>query len=183
MHELIPTTTSIIGHEEANTVNGRELHRFLRVGRDFPTWIKDRLFDYKENQDYIVFTEKVGNPSGGRPRKEYHLTLDMAKELSMMERNDMGKIARDYFIKCEKKANNIRFVLNELMNSRPLWRKIERYTELGLSMAEVALLCKRTKSTIRGHVRRMEACGLLTPPPNLKELQAMAQRLLPGMEA
>lgn len=43
------------------------------------------------------------NPLGGRPVKEYHITIEMAKELSMVERNDKGKQARRYFIECEKK--------------------------------------------------------------------------------
>src|SRR5690606_14378984 len=44
------------------------------------------------------------NPKGGRPAKEYALTIDMAKELSMVERNDKGKEARQYFIECERRA-------------------------------------------------------------------------------
>ncbi len=52
----------------------------------------------------------------------------------------------------------------ELLLARPLWAKIKRYTALGLNRREIALLCCRSKRTIRGHIRRMESCGLLTPP-------------------
>ena len=53
-----------------------------------------------ENQDFVTFSE---NSEKGRPRLEYALTLDMAKELSMVERNEQGKEARRYFIECEKR--------------------------------------------------------------------------------
>lgn len=56
-----------------------------------------------ENEDYVVFTEFGENSKGGRPKKEYALTLDAAKELSMVEGNEKGKQARKYFIACEKK--------------------------------------------------------------------------------
>jgi anti-repressor protein len=45
-------------------------------------------------------------PNGGRPAKEYALTLDMAKELSMVERTEKGKQARQYFLVCERRAKN-----------------------------------------------------------------------------
>lgn len=86
------------------TVNARELHEFLEVGKDFSTWMKDRInqFDFVEDVDFVVFPE-IGE-KGGRPLTSYHLSLDMAKELSMVERNDKGKQARQYFIECERRA-------------------------------------------------------------------------------
>ena len=93
-----------------NTVNARDLHNFLEIGKDFTTWIKDRInkYDFQENQDFIVFTENGENLKGGRPKQEYHLTIDMAKELSMVEKNEKGKIARLYFIDCEKQLRQIK---------------------------------------------------------------------------
>ena len=71
----------------------------------FADWIKNRIneYDFVENQDFISFSENLEKPTGGRPSQEYYITLDMAKELSMVERNDKGKQARRYFIECEKK--------------------------------------------------------------------------------
>ena len=88
-------------------VEGRELHQFLGVGKDFSNWIKDRIkeYDFQENQDFRLlakFGEQKGK--GGHNRKEYQLTLDMAKELSMVERNEKGKQVRRYFIECERQA-------------------------------------------------------------------------------
>lgn len=106
MQELIALEKRVISEGEVQTVNARDLHAFLEVGKDFSNWIKDRIEQYGfiENQDFAVFAEIGGNPKVGRPSKDYAITLDMAKELAMVERNDKGKQARLYFIECEKRA-------------------------------------------------------------------------------
>ena len=102
MNALIPIRHS--GSQPA--VNARDLHAFLEIGKDFSTWIKSRIedFGFVENQDFAIFPETGENP--GRPRIEYALSLDMAKELSMLERNGKGRQARQYFIECERQANS-----------------------------------------------------------------------------
>jgi len=87
--------------EGIQTVNARELHEFLEVGRDFSNWIKQRIekYDFVENQDFAVIAGIGENPNGGRPLKEYHISTEMAKELSMLENNEKGKQARRYFKK------------------------------------------------------------------------------------
>ncbi len=60
--------------------------------------------EIEENIDYIVLANSGENPAGGRPKQEYIISLEMAKELSMVERNEKGKEARKYFIECEKIA-------------------------------------------------------------------------------
>ena len=101
--ELVPIGQQTIGGKVVQTVNARELHEFLEVKTRFNDWIRERIeqFSFVENQDFVTFTE---NPVKGRPSLEYALTLDMAKELSMVERNDKGKQARQYFIECERLA-------------------------------------------------------------------------------
>lgn len=95
-----------IGADTVQTVNARDLHAFLEVGKDFTNWIKARIeqYDFVENRDFVVFARSGENPSGGRPAKEYALTIDMAKELAMVERNERGRRARAYFIECERRA-------------------------------------------------------------------------------
>ncbi len=85
-------------------VNARELHQFLEVDTQFKDWIKRRIEDYGfvENEDFEVLLKNERNSKGGRPSKEYAITLDVAKELSMVERNEKGRQARRYFIECEK---------------------------------------------------------------------------------
>lgn len=101
---LLPIQTADLDQEALPTVNARDLHAFLEAGKMFAHWIQDRIdkFGFVENQDFIVFAKIGKNPSGGRPGVEYLLTLDMAKELAMVENNPKGREARRYFIACEK---------------------------------------------------------------------------------
>lgn len=66
----------------------------------------------------------------------------------------------------------------ELLSAKPLWAKIKRYKDLGLSHREIALLCRRDDSTIRKHIRRMERCGLVVPPKDLPQLQGMVRHFV-----
>ena len=105
MTQLIPLHSQTIDGNAVETVNARELHAFLEVQTRFNDWITTRISEYEfvENQDYVRFTENSVKPQGGRPSIEYYTTLDMAKELAMVERNEKGKQARKYFIECERK--------------------------------------------------------------------------------
>ncbi|ACS51074.1 anti-repressor protein [Bartonella grahamii as4aup] len=108
MNILITISEQNINQETVQTVNARELHAFLEVGRDFTTWIKNRIKTYKFvcAKDYILTFPKTGERQNVC-MTEYHLTLDMAKELSMVERNEKGRQARRYFIECEKKFKSL----------------------------------------------------------------------------
>ena len=105
MTQLIPLHSQTIDGNAVETVNARELHAFLEVQTRFNDWIAARINEYGfiENQDFVSFTENPVKIQRGRPSKEYQISLDMAKELAMVERNDKGKQARQYFIECERK--------------------------------------------------------------------------------
>lgn len=104
--QLIPVFDGTINNEPTLLCNARDLHAFLGVGKDFSTWINDRISEYgfKANLDYTVFSPDLGK-TVGRRRKDYHLTLDTAKETAMVERNEKGRQIRRYFIECEKKLH------------------------------------------------------------------------------
>ncbi|EDM2047195.1 phage antirepressor Ant [Salmonella enterica subsp. enterica serovar Muenchen] len=104
-NQLIPVFNGTINNESVLLCDARELHNFLGVGKDFSTWIKSRIAEYGfvENQDYILLSNSGKQSSrGGHNRKDYHLTLDTAKETAMVERNEKGRQIRRYFIECEK---------------------------------------------------------------------------------
>ena len=91
-------------------VSARDLHAFLESKQDFSTWIKNRIekYDLVENVDYVTAPQIYGTANGGHStRLEYALTIDAAKELSMVEGNEKGKQARKYFIACEQKLKEI----------------------------------------------------------------------------
>lgn len=140
MNELIKVEGCVINGESIQTINARELHAFLESGIRFNDWIKKRISEYGfiEGIDYVrhelaagvkmsdssdgmgglinaqknVALESTGCKNFGQQgRIEYAVTLDMAKELSMVERNEKGKQARQYFIECERRAKTAGFSL------------------------------------------------------------------------
>ncbi|EOK0451679.1 antA/AntB antirepressor family protein [Escherichia coli] len=106
-NQLIPVFNGTISNETTLLVNARDLHSFLCVGRMFAHWVKERIAEYGfvESQDYILICQngQTKGRGGNRRSKDYHLTLDTAKELAMVERNEKGRQIRRYFIECEKK--------------------------------------------------------------------------------
>lgn len=102
MQELIKITEK----DGQQLVSGKELHNFLEVGRDFSTWIKARIkkYEFVENTDFTIITT---TPQNGGIAKDYIITVDMAKQLSMVENNEKGNQARKYFIQCEKKLREV----------------------------------------------------------------------------
>jgi len=101
----LPISVQTVGEAEVKTVDARKVHQWLGVGSRFADWIKDRItyFEFIEGRDYYRTNQKVGIRSNVT-QIDYLLTLSMAKELCMVERNDQGKKARQYFIECERVA-------------------------------------------------------------------------------
>ena len=108
---------------EGFCVSAKDLHKQLQVGRDYTTWIKDRIkkYDFIINEDYIDYWVKDGiifddtqmgdvkldiTNSNQMVRngysKEYKLTIDCAKQLCMVQNNNLGKMTRKYFIYVER---------------------------------------------------------------------------------
>lgn len=104
MNHIIKIGTDDIGGDTVQTVNARDLHEFMASKRQFADWIKERieLYGFVQGIDFVQFHKKV--KGSVKPLSEYHISIDMAKEISMVERNAKGKEARMYFIACEKQA-------------------------------------------------------------------------------
>ena len=116
MQELI----KVFRRNEKDLVSGRELHEYLGVGRRFTTWIIGRIEEYgfEENVDFVVNRSFSQNgEKGGRPIEDYSITLDMAKELCMLEKNELGRIARKYFIERDKKLTAIETEVRRQINN------------------------------------------------------------------
>jgi phage anti-repressor protein len=119
---LVPVFTGTLNSQSVQLCDARTLHAFMQVKRDFNTWIKGRIrkFGFVEGVDFITVknlsspdlgSTKLDSPNrgnqvhgGDRKSIDYHLTLDMAKELSMVENNEQGREARRYFIACERRV-------------------------------------------------------------------------------
>lgn len=108
MNELIPIN---MNDPERITVSARDLHEFLEVGADFRHWFP-RMCEYgfEQGRDFNpVKFDRVQNEGGrtvSRIVDDAQITIDMAKELCMLQRNEKGKQARQYFIQLEKDWNS-----------------------------------------------------------------------------
>ncbi|MDU1488424.1 antA/AntB antirepressor family protein [Ligilactobacillus animalis] len=101
MNYLIPVEKD----EQGNVVvSGRELHDFLEINTPYTQWFERMVgYGFDENVDFIGLSQKSEKPIGGRPQQDHALTLDMAKEISMIQRTERGKQARQYFLEIEKR--------------------------------------------------------------------------------
>ena len=154
---LIPVFNGLIQNQPVQLCNARELHTFLDIGKDYSTWIKDRINEYGfiQNEDYLVITERTN----GRPRKEYHITLDMGKELGMVERNERGRQIRQYFIRCERTLKALQQP-QQLALPEPEKKFTLEFTEYELEQL-VWLWCSHSKmNTLLGQLEKpLEAIG------------------------
>ncbi len=197
-HALIPTFQGIVNDMPQTMCNARDLHTFLEVGRDFSSWIKGRIeqYGFVEELDYLLaktgeqvdeYSPVLGSiPRGrGQPRIEFHLSMDMAKELAMIENNDKGRAVRRYFIRMEAKAKGFipsPSIVREygithpnallypeekqlLLEIRPDWKAISELVLQGLNGLEIADKLKSSKSTVCDKISRMRMCGILPPDP------------------
>lgn len=121
MNELIKVTTN---ENDEQLVSGRELHEFLEVKDNYTDWFKRMIkYGFEESIDFISFSEKSDKPFGGRPQINHFLKLDMAKEISMIQRSEKGKQARKYFLQVEKAWNNPEMVVQRALQIQT--RKVE----------------------------------------------------------
>ena len=123
-NELIPISYD----SDRPTVSARELHKFLEVKTAFKDWFP-RMAEYGfvEGTDFCSF---LSESTGGRPAQDAQLTIDMAKELCMIQRTERGKQARQYFLDVEKK-----------------WNSPEQVMARALQMANTTILSLRSQNT------------------------------------
>lgn len=169
---LVPVIEHEIDGELQPCVDARTLHGWLKNGDRFATWIKKRLntYGFVENQDYVIVSEVTEtirtygkNQRKGRSiKKEFILTLGAAKELSMVENNEQGRVARRYFINCEK-------ALNQASKSIQLeiGRAIQYFDQFNASLSNAA--------------RFLSVGGKQTKPRLLSDLEKLIQKAQPQL--
>lgn len=130
MNELIKTTVSENGEI---LVSGRELHEFLESSERYSKWFERMLgYGFTEGIDYTPY-QKV-HPQNKQEILDHALKLDMAKEISMLQRNEKGKQARQYFIEIEKRWNNPDMIVKRAYEI--LQRKVEKLTTQNLMLEQ-----------------------------------------------
>ena len=113
------------------TVSGRELHEALEVETRYNDWFK-RMSEYgfTEGEDFYSNLSKTS--AGGRPATDHQLTIPMAKELCMLQRNEKGKQFRQYFIKVEEAWNSPEMVMKRALEIAN--RKVEELKQRTFSL-------------------------------------------------
>ena len=169
----LPLAPQIIEAKQVMTVDARELHAFLKVGRDFSTWIQDRIAEYRfvVGVDYVLIPQIRGikqGRGGDRRSKEYAISLNMAKELAMVERNEDGRRARRYFIDCENLLIAVAPELNQVAQER--WHGEREATKD---------YCKLMNEALEGHRLRL---GKATLGHHYSNEANLINRLVLGMD-
>lgn len=129
-------------------VSGKELHDKLGIKVHLSTWFK-RMCEYgfEENIDFSIL--KSGNPNGGIAKiDDYIITVDMAKEICMIQRSDIGKEFRKYFIECERQLKEVKqkqdsYVIQDPIERAKRW--IEEQEEKLKLEAENKILDEQVK--------------------------------------
>ena len=113
MNELIKVNYD----SDRPTVLGRDLHEFLEVNTKYSDWFK-RMCEYgfTEGIDFMVCFPNLGSEiQGGQNKQDHQLTIEMAKEICMIQRNEKGRQARQYFIQLEKNWNSPEMVMSRAL--------------------------------------------------------------------
>lgn len=132
MNELIKVTTNENGDQ---LTSGRELYVFLEVTERYSSWFERMLkYDFTENVDFVGC--KVFNALAKQELQDHALTLDMAKEISMIQRSEKGKQARQYFIRVEKEHKQSQ------LDTSKLSPELQMFDLLGKALAKQELATK-----------------------------------------
>jgi phage anti-repressor protein len=157
---LLPVEKSFYQGVTTYHVNARALHGFLENKTRFNDWFK-RLVDeygFVENEDYsLVCYSNLSNKkrtrgSGGHNRIDYKITLNMAKEISMVDKSPQGKAAHRYFIACEERLSQIAPEIHQQELAR--WKQSRELAKSPFKSMNNALERMRTrqrKSTTKNH--------------------------------
>lgn len=140
MNELIKVTTN---ENDEQLVSGRDLHEFLEVATEYKKWFS-RMSEYgfSENQDFTRVTQKCHTPGGVQNITDHALKLDMAKEISMIQRSEKGKQARQYFISVEKRYKQ------QQLDTSNLSPELQMFQGLFTAVANQELATKRLESRV-----------------------------------
>lgn len=179
MDELIKVSYE---NSDRPTVMGRELHKALGLKTRYNDWFKRMCsYDFAENEDYITLTQKRVTAQGNQTTETDHqLTLSMAKEICMIQRSEIGKKCRRYFIEVERryKTNAPQLPTQVTENIKTLEKRIEylEHHAENLISAEVssgASIAKSFLASIEWEIflKSIEICETFDPqmPENVQE--------------
>lgn len=135
----MPVGTATIEGTQQRTVNGRDLHAALKIGRDYSNWVKTQIekAGFIEGKEYVKISNNINIAQTGevdlkgnfaKVKIEYFFTLSAAKEIAMMSKSPVGKEVRLYFIKCEEALKTIRAYPVSSQNIEVFVKQVTTYT-------------------------------------------------------
>ena len=176
--QLIPTVSGQLDNQTQALVNAKDLHEFLGVETKFRDWIKRRIADYGFTQavDFCEISTLSNRGFWPAESKDYLLSLDMAKELCMVERNDKGRQARRYFIEMEKQAKalpdavlyRIDALEDAYFQAAPEMLALLRYRSMGLNLTEIGKLLDMNPGAVSYRLKKLNDLGFLEYVPKPK---------------
>ena len=184
---IISITSRAIGGGFIQTVNARELHGFLEVGKDFSTWVKAQIERARlvEGRDFVKEInipqkgEQENQRLSGKEKVDYHLTLDAAKHIGMMSGTEKGYQVRDYFLECERRAKAPVDPLKALGDPASLRAILLTYTEKVLALeGKVAEM----KPSVAAFKRLGDAKGSMCVTDAAKSLKIRPKELFAWLE-
>ena len=130
MNELI----KINYESDRPTVLARDLHEFLEVKTAYKDWFPRMCkYGFAEGEDYSTFLSNRSDGLPGKPRQDAQLTIDMAKEICMLQRNEKGKQARQYFLQLEREWNSPEAVMSRAL--RMAEERLERFKAINANLS------------------------------------------------
>lgn len=184
--QLIPTVSGCLDGQTQALVNARDLHEFLGVETRFDKWIQRRIEEYGFTQviDFIESPKMANRGFWQAESKDYLISLDMAKELCMVERNEKGREARRYFIEMEKQAKalpdavlwRIDALEDAYFQAAPEMLCLLRYRNMGLNLSEIGKLLDLNPGAVSYRLKKLNDLGFLeyAPNPNIGRAAALA---------
>lgn len=165
--QLVPVFTGELAGSPAQLVDARLLHSFLEVESHFKDWIARRIEEYGfvDGKDFCSFLSKTK----GRSTKNYNLSIEMAKELGMIERSEKGSQIRRYFLEMEQIAKaghdltqqTLRNLQAEILRTNPRLQDVLNLSRLGYSQARIGEMLGLGHSTVFKAAKRLRQCGFV----------------------
>ena len=145
------------------TVEGRQIHTVLEVGKDYSNWVKAQIERARlvENTDFVKVAQKGELSTTGQTRIEYHFTLDASKNIAMMSGTDKGHKVRAYFIECEKKL----LAPKPLSTSAALLQSVQ----LMVALEERCVVIEQAQSSITNRLESVEQTNVWKVCPTAAE--------------
>lgn len=177
----LPVGTATIEGTQQRTVNGRDLHAALKIGRDYSNWVKTQIekAGFIEGKEYVKISNNINIAQTGevdlkgnfaKVKIEYFFTLSAAKEIAMMSKSPVGKEVRLYFIKCEETLNKIRAYPVSSQNIEVFVKQVTTYTIRQKEASESARKLSHWKHERKRLSKAVEQAREVVEPDMFKQI-------------